>query len=592
MSLSIRSLGVAAMSIAFTVTLTGCAMVPDQPQTASLAKSPNEKAATTAAAPSIDAEYNVELPAVPLSPDLLYKLLVAETALQRGQYAVGLTQYYRLAQRTRDPRLAAKATRIAVFVRDQQSALQAARLWVEIDPANLAARQAISAAYIRNDEPDAALEHLEYVLAQESDDSERGFMLVASLLSREQDLQTALMVMERLVDSHQENYAAWHAYAHLALRASMFDKADAGIKRSLHLAPKNSSAIMLQTRIMQLKGDKDAALEYLDQQVRALPDETVLRLTYARQLVDSRDYEEAFAQYKIVIKQAPGDVDVLFALGLLALQLEQQDSAYDYLTQARETGQRVDDARFYLGQLEELRENRTAAMEHYSFVARGDNLVEARVRQAVIAAQLGDVDRARDYLHSLHVNAPAQRQRIFLVEGDLLRDAERHQEAMALYDHALGEMPENIPLLYARAMVAERLGLLDQTERDLVAIIALDADNVDALNALGYTLADRTDRYQEAYAYVKRALELRPNDNAILDSMGWVFYRLGKYNEAIKALRKSLEIRLDPEVAAHLGEVLWVNGEQEDAREIWKQALEISPGDKRLLTIMERFIKQ
>ncbi len=588
MNLSIRNLCLAATSIAFSVTLTGCATVPGQ--TTSQAKSPSE-ATTTTATPSIDAEYSVGLPAVPLSPDLLYKLLVAETALQRGHYAVGLTQYYRLAQQTRDPRLAAKASRIAVFVRDQQSALQAARLWVEIDPVNLAARQAISAAYIRNGEPDAALEHLEYVLAQESDDSERGFMLVASLLSREQDLQTALTVMERLVESRQENYAAWHAYAHLALRANMLDKADAGVKRSLHLEPNNSSTIMLQTRIMQLKGDKEAALEYLDQKVRALPDETVLRLTYARQLVDSRDYEEAFAQYKIVIKQSPGDVDVLFALGLLALQLDDQDSAYDYLSQARETGQRNDDARFYLGQLEELRENPEAAMEHYGFVVRGDNLVEARVRQAVIAAQLGDVDRARDYLHSLHVNAPAQRQRIFLVEGDLLRNAERHQEAMALYNHALGELPGNISLLYARSMAAERLGLLDQAERDLLAIIELDADNVDALNALGYTLADRTDRYQEAYTYVKRALELRPNDNAILDSMGWVLYRLGKYNDAIKMLRKSLEIRLDPEVAAHLGEVLWVNGEREDAREIWKQALEVSPGDKRLLTIIERFIK-
>ncbi len=587
--MSVKNICVTLSSIALLGLLTGCAMTSKQ--AASQSALVSDDAVNAAEAPT-EAEYNVTLPSVPMTPDILYKLLVAETALQRGHYAVGLTHYYRLAQTTRDPRLAAKATRIAVFVRDSQSALQAATLWVEIDPANLAARQAIAAAYIRSGKPDAALEHLEYVLAQERDDDERGFMLVASLLSREQDLQAALSVMERLVDAHQENYAAWHAYAHLALRANMLDKADAGVKRSLHLAPENPSAIMLQTRIMQLKGDKSAATEFLGQKVHALPDETLLRLTYARQLVDSRDYEEAFAEYKIVIKQTPGDVDVLFALGLLALQLDDQDSAYDYLSQARDTGLRNDDAYFYLGQLEELRENPAAAMEQYSFVVRGDNLIEARVRQAVMTAELGEVERARDYLHSMQLNVPAERQRVFLVEGDILRNAERHQDALALFNHALLEMPESMPLRYARAMVAERLDMLDLAEQDLVSIIVRDADNVDALNALGYTLADRTDRYQEAHAYIKRALELRPDDNAILDSMGWVLYRLGKYNEAIKTLRRSLEIGHDSEVAAHLGEVLWVNGEHEDAREIWRQALEVSPGDKRLLKVMERFIKQ
>jgi len=584
MNLSIRNLCAVGLSVA----LAGCAVTPGQP--VSQSKS-TEGAAAGGTAPAMDAEYSAALPSVPLTPDILYQLLVAETALQRGHYAVGLTQYYRLARQTRDPRLAAKASRIAVFVRDKRSALLAAKLWVDIDPANLAARQAISAAYIRSGEPEAALEHLEYVLSRESDDSERGFMIVASLLSREQDLQSALTVMERLVESHQQNYAAWYAYAHLASRANMLDKADAGIKRSLHLKPDNASAIILQTRIMQLSGNQEGAMAYLGRQVEAMPNETLLHLTYARQLVDSGAYEEAFAQYKIVINQAPDDVDVLFALGLLALQLDQYESAYDYLDRARNTGMRVDDARFYLGQLEELRGNMDAAIEHYGYVSRGDNLVEARIRQAVLVSQAGDLDRARDYLYSLHVSAPAQRQRIFLVEGDLLRGAERYAEAMALFHHALEELPGNIPLLYARSLVAERLGELDLAERDLKAILARDPDHVDALNALGYTLADRTDRYQEAYGYVKRALELRPNDNAILDSMGWVLYRLGKYNEAVKALRKSLEIKLDPEVAAHLGEVLWVTGEQEDAREIWKQALEIAPGDKRLLTIMRRFIK-
>jgi len=588
MTLSIKALCRAACPIVLSAAVVGCAVAPVPVAVQTAAPSTDE---TTPKTGAVDAAYNVDLPVVPLTPDTLYKLLVAETALQRGHYAVGFSQYFGLAERTRDPRLAAKATRIAIFVRDHNSALRAAKLWVDIDPTNLAARQAISAAYIRSGNPDAALAHLEYILSQENSDAGQGFMLIASLLSREQDLQGVLDVMAKLVDAHQESHAAWQAYAHLALRAGVVEKADAAVKRSLHLEPDNISAIMLQTRILQGRENKTEAVEYLARQVRAFPDETVLRLTYARQLVDARDYEEAFTQYQMVIKQSPGDVDVLFALGLLALQLDRQEEAFDYLTQAKETGQRSDDARFYLGQLEELRENPEAALVHYSYVVGGGNLIEARVRQAMIEARLGNVEVARNYLHSLHVNTPTQRQRLFLIEGEILRNAERHQESMTLFNHALDEMPGDASLLYARAMVAERLDQLDLAERDLKAIIEADESNADALNALGYTLADRTDRYQEAYGYVKRALELRPNDNAILDSMGWVLYRLGQYNEAIKMLRKSLEIRLDPEVAAHLGEVLWVNGEREDAREIWRQALEIAPDDKRLLDIMQRFTK-
>jgi len=588
MALSIKTLCQAMYPIVLSGVLVGCAVSPSQVAVDTPAL--NSDAVDTDSHAN-NTEYNIELPAVPLTPDTLYKLLVAEIAMQRGHYALGFSQYFALAKRVRDPRLVAKATRIAIFVRDHRSALLAAKLWVEIDPANLAARQAISAAYIRSGNPEAAFEHLEYILVKGDGGAGQGFMWVASLLSREQDLPAVLDVMGRLVDAHQESASAWQAYAQLALRAGAVEKADAGIKRSLQLAPANVSAILLQARILQNAGDKVAVAEYLTQQVDVFPDERVLRLTYARQLVDVRDYDEAFAQYQIVMKQSPGDVDVLFALGLLALQLGQRDSAYDYLSQARETGQRSDDARFYLGQLEELRENQEAALAHYSYVVGGSNLIEARVRQAMIEARQGNLEAARDYLHSLDVNTPAQRQRLFLIEGEILRNAEHHQEAMAVFNHALNEIPGDVQLLYARAMAAERLDQLDLLERDLKKIIELDENNADALNALGYTLADRTDRYQEAYGYVKRALALRPNDNAILDSMGWVLYRLGKYNEAIKMLRQSLEIRLDPEVAAHLGEVLWVNGEREDAREIWRQALEVAPGDRRLLNIMERFIK-
>ena len=183
---------------------------------------------------------------------------------------------------------------------------------------------------------------------------------------------------------------------------------------------------------------------------------------------------------------------------------------------------------------------------------------------------------------------PDQSQRLYLVEGDILRDIERYDEAMQVYDHALQEIPDSTELLYARAMVAEKLGRIDWLERDLLAIIEREPDNVDALNSLGYTLADRTNRFDEAETYVKQALVLRPDSFYILDSMGWVQYRKGDLPEALKYLRRAMELGKDAEVAAHLGEVLWVSGDREAARAAWKLGLEYAPDNKSLLAVIKR----
>lgn len=543
-------------------------------------------------APGNQAQDKAALPDIELDQDLLYQILTAEFAVKRGYYEIALETYFQLAVSTRDPRLAKDATRVAIFSRNDSRALDAAKLWVELDGNDLEAREAITAAYIRNGDPDAALEHMEKVLALSSADPDQAFMMLASLLSREQDLKTALLVMEQFIERRKDNPAALYAYSHLAVRAGALDDALDTIDSVLILKPDWVNAIMLRARILQLQNKNQQATDYLATAVKKYPKDLNLRMNYARILVDSQQYEEAVPQYEKAAKQSPQNGEILFTLGLLTLQLNRLDDAEDYLNRVKELAIRGNDVNFYLARIEEVKEHYPQAIEYYSLVNGGENYFESRIRIAVlIGTRQDDMAEGRSQLHSLQTQFPAQKERLVLIEGDMLRETEHFEEAMGVYNAALQETPESKGILYARAIAAEKLNHLDILEQDLTTILKLDPDNVDALNALGYTLADRTDRYNEAYNYIKRALELKSQDNAILDSMGWVLYRLGKYTESVKYLRQSLELQPDPEVAAHLGEVLWVMGDQEDAREIWEQGLKLSPGDKILIEVMERFGK-
>ncbi len=542
-------------------------------------------------AAAVKDQDTIDLPNIELSQDLLYQILTAEFAVKRGHYEMALENFLQLATTTRDPRLAKDATRVAIFLRDNNRALEAAKLWVELDGNDPEARQAITAAYIRNDNPDAALEHMEKLLSLSSVDQDQAFMMLASLLSREQDIKTALLVMERFIEKRKDNPAALYAYSHLAVRAGDLEDALSSVDNVLKVKPDWVNAILLRARILELQNKRQQATKYLAGAVREQPRDLNIRLSYARLLVDAQRFEEAVPQYEKVIKQSPDNGEVLFTLGLLNLQLNNIDDAERYLKRVDELGIRGDEVNFYLARIEESKENYPQAIEYYSLVNAGDNYFEARTHIAVLIARQGDLDEARNQLHLLQSQFPAQIERLALIEGDLLREKGSYDEAMNVYDAVLEESPENKAILYARALTAEKLDMLDILEQDLKKIIELDPDNIDALNALGYTLADRTDRYEEAYDYIKRAYELKPQNNAILDSMGWVLYRLGNYTEAVKYLRESLSLHADAEVSAHLGEVLWVMGDQEDAREIWEQALKLSPGDKIVIEVMERFGK-
>jgi len=248
-----------------------------------------------------------------------------------------------------------------------------------------------------------------------------------------------------------------------------------------------------------------------------------------------------------------------------------------------------DDAHYYLGRIQEERDNPKKAGIHYQAVHDGDNYFDAQVRMALILARQDRIEEARRHLDRIGTKNQQQKTMLVQAEAELLIEEKRYEDAMEAYDKALGKQGYNSELLYSRAMLAEKMDRLDILEADLRRILEKEPENAQALNALGYTLADRTDRYREAYELIKKAMEISPGDYYILDSMGWVLYRQGKLDKAVEYLRRALAIRNDPEIAAHLGEVLWVKGDKEGAREVWETALQETPDDRKLLDVIERF---
>ncbi len=529
----------------------------------------------------------VPTPPAAIEGDPLYKMLVAEFAGQREQLDLALDQYLTLARSTRNPDLAERATKIAVFSRDDAKALEAARLWVDLRPESLDARQILAAMFIRQGDAAAALDHLKFVLAQDNSGDGSRFRVIANLLGREDDRRTALSVMEQLVAERPGDTDALVAYALLAMRAEDLGKARGAMDRLVERTNVNPNLALAYMAVLQKQNVGVEGIVFLEKALKRTPDEFGLRLLYARMLADAQRYEQARLQFAMLLEQAPDNTDVLYALGLLNLQAGKVDAAEESFRALLQFDDRTDEASFYLGQIEESRQRPAAALVHYRAVKGGSNAVPAKMRVISILANEGKIDEALAALAATTPDGEEQRIQLTLLHAEILARQKRYDEALGVFDRALNGKYE-MTLLYNRAMLAEQMGRIDLLEADLRTIIAREPENSQALNALGYTLADRTERYDEAYEFIKRALTVSPNDFFILDSMGWVLYRLGRLEEAVPYLEQARKLRNDPEVAAHLGEVLWMLGRKDDAREIWNTALEAHPKDTRILEAIKR----
>ncbi len=522
------------------------------------------------------------------STAVLYKLLTAEIARKRNRLDLAVSLYLEAAKESQDPSVAERAARIAVFARDQQSSLAAAILWIRLAPHNLAARQVHAALLIRANRTTEAAHALSALIDEANDSPRNGFKLVTTILSRQKDKKRAFKIMEELVKKRPDDVRAIYILAQLAVQVGNLAQAKTLLQRVLELEPGHPQAPLFLARILQSEGDTGTALVLLSDALKKNPSKTT-RFTYARMLVDAKRYEAARKEFEWLVKEMPDNADAHFALGLLLLQTGRLEAARVPFGRLIEMGQRLHIAHYYLGQIEESGKHVEAAIKTYRKVSGGEHFLNAQIRIGVLLANRGKIDEARQHLHGLERKTPPQAVRIQRVEAEILTRAGQLETALTVYDAALLERPGNDELLYARAMLAVRLDRIDIVERDLRDILSRNPDNADALNALGFSLADQTQRYQEAMELIQQALALKPDDHYVIDSMGWLLYRLGRYPEAVQYLRRAFAVKNDPEIAAHLGEVLWAMGNKDDAKAVWKSALDKAPADQRLIDLIKRF---
>ncbi|NVZ10876.1 tetratricopeptide repeat protein [Allochromatium humboldtianum] len=546
-----------------------------------------ETPAPAAESPPVVSKPTAPKPIAGLTPDQVYHVLVAEVAGRRGDMRLAFTHYLKAAELTRAPELAELAVRAAISAEDDTAAGEAMVLWLTLAPNAPDAHQVAAFLRLKAEDREGALIHLQRLVELSGEGGEAAFTKAAAILARLPTPEARLAMMESLVERFPESADAHQALAMLAAGLSQPEVAERAARRAMALRPDWSEPRLFLVRLL-LSDDKDSeARALLESFVEANPGDRALKMLYGQLLVDEREFSTAREVFERLLREYPKDPDVLFAVGILSLQLEDLAGARLHFGRLYETGQRQDEAAFYLGQTAERAEDVAIALDWYAKVG-GANADDARVRLAFLRAKRGEVAQAREILQRMRDQSSDNALALFMVEAEILDGVERPDEARAVYDEALAAFPDDDTLLYARGLHAMKHGQIELGERDLRQIIEADPDHADALNALGYTLADQTDRFAEALALIERAHALKPEEPAILDSLGWVHYRLGDLERALDYLQQANDLLQDGEIAAHLGEVLWALDRRTEAWAVWDKAVETHPDHAYLQEVVGR----
>jgi Flp pilus assembly protein TadD len=520
-----------------------------------------------------------------LTPEILYQFLLAEVAGQRGEIGLAKAAYLDLARKTKDPRLAQRAAEIAVFARDEKGALEATRLWNETDGNSERANLTLVTLLLAQDKLAEAEPLLKKIIAA---DAPNGFMRLTAWLGQTRDAEGALAMVQRLAIEYPMLPEAQLAIAQAASQANKPELVSAALQQADKLRPGWEHAALYRAQWLA-KTSRADALSSLQSFLSRYPKARDVRLAYARLLVGANQFPEARKEFNRLTTDFPRNAEVSLAAGLLALQVGDAEPARGFLTQALEYGYKpTDTVHYYLGLVaEELKQPDVAARE-YQQVDDGEYLVQARARQAGMLVKQGALPQARALLAATTAGNEAQRMRLIQAEAELLRGAKDYAQAYQVLSAGLKTYPDSPDLLYDQAMMAEKINKLDVLEANLRRVIHIKPDEAQAYNALGYTLADRTTRLDEAVELLDKALSLAPDDPFILDSMGWAQYRKGNFERARTYLDRAYKARPDPEIAAHLGEVLWAHGQRDDASTLWQSSLKTHPQNEVLQETLRR----
>lgn len=530
------------------------------------------------------------LPSQELTSDVLFLILLGEIAGSRGDLPVSAEAYLHAARQTQDPRIARRATEIALVARDLEMAAAAARIWLDTEPASEDARRMLAGILAaRGDQMNEVQIELARILASsEGERLEQNLLGLNRALAPMQDKSLVREIIERLTAPYLQ-MAPSHLARAQALATEGDDVAALGAaEEALRLRPDWEPAVVLKSQLLvQLNAVQDAITLLRDYLTRH-PQSRNGAIAYARSLVSAQDFPAALAEFQRLLARQPDDVDLIYAVAIISAQTGDFALATTQFKRALERGHPERDAiLFNLATIAERQGQRGEALQLHREVQAGAHYLDAQIRIAHLLSEAGDLEAARSHLRNAEVE-PDDRRRLVFTEVLLLRNADRNDEALKTLDEALLNAPEDPDLLYEAGMLAERLNDLPRMEQYMRMVMEIDPDHAHAYNALGYTLAERGVRLDEAEELILRALELAPEDAFILDSMGWVRFRRDDAAEALSYLERAYAIRKDPEIAAHLGEVLWVLQRRDEATAIWDRALRDHPDNKVLGETVQR----
>jgi tetratricopeptide (TPR) repeat protein len=525
------------------------------------------------------------LPKQELTPQILYQYLLAEIAAQRGQFGLSAGAYLDLARSTRDPRIVRRAAEVAFHARQYDSALEAIKIWLSIDPASQQAKQMQATMLLASGRVDELAANLGRDLAGEGPRTGEAILQLARGFSRYPDRVAVSRLFEALTKPYPQLPEAHLARAQTAMGIGNVDVARAAIDSALLLRPDWEQAALSKAELLP-KGAPQ--LDFLKAWLASNPGAQQARLGYARTLVSEKRYEEARAEFRTLLAANPDNPEILYAVGILSLQVNAVGDAEQPLRRYVELGRGdLNPARFYLGQIAEQAERLDDAIRWYDLVDAGENALPAKIRAARVLARQKKLDEARERLAVARATIGGDI-RLTVAESHLLRDVGRHDEAYAFLAKALDGQPDQTELLYETSLAAEKLGHLETVERLLRRLIALKPESPQGYNALGYTFADHNIRLDEAAELVDTALALAPDDSFILDSKGWVLFRQGKLDAALETLKKAYAKQPDAEIAAHIGEVLWKLGRTDEAKDVWRDAAKVYPSNEALNATIKR----
>ncbi|MFM8468173.1 MAG: tetratricopeptide repeat protein [Oxalobacteraceae bacterium] len=519
------------------------------------------------------------LPAVGLSEELMFRYLSAEVAMQRGNAFAAYATMLSIARSTSDPRLARRATEMAMSGSLPAEALKAARVWHDIAPHSDDAAQVLLSLQLQANRVDEAKQSLASMLSRSSPTTlPLAIGNVQRLLSRLPDRARAAALLKELLEPYRDALDARLALAQMAMVSGDRAAAIKELRATLTTFPTSEVAVLMLSQITEDKGESTKTLvDFLKKNPKARE----VRLAYSRMLFEQGKLADAKKEFKILLQQSPNDQTALYALGLLSAQVNEMADAEKYLSSyianLKDQPDRERDATqalMVLAQIAEDRNDEAGTVKWLQMVPvlGQTGAVNATIKRAQLQAKSGKLDEARKLLNEADVNNDDERVKLVIGEAQLLKESGKIGEAIRLLEDALELYKNHIDLLYELAMLAEKNEQFDLMESTLRKVIQLAPDSQHAYNALGYSLADRNLRLPEAYDLIKKALSLAPEDPFIMDSMGWVEFRLGRLEKAEELLKRAFAIKPDPEIAAHLGEVLWVLGREEDAKKLWRKA--------------------